>query len=527
MGLTIQAMQFAALDEILKETKDLPALSTSEFSKDKSIVELSRKSPELPNSSINQIKDYGILRRRQNFHYLDLVEIPFRITQALEAALQSKAPQKKLSAADKHELCKSILWREQDGYFRRFQDWLTPIKHKIVFNYTGNEVRPSVQACVVLPELLSDKVVEKLGLFNLKQFQGRGRTQKIAEKKADVAVLKTLKTIWDSTRTLAPDNFRMLVVTAPNPADLKLANPEHKLPKHVEGSLIVSSKRQHPLASSKSPRLSFQKQLKVQVFKSAYDAVRKTKHVDQRYAFEIEALSELKADFQTFRTRADRGWKPGMHPEVRADFLLDWAVIVEKSEDLLKRSVDPKKKEAFAQLEKIAKLTDSSGKLNISSSMVVMTSIISRLEGRFSDTRPIGGFNKQDQIILRSEIRSQETALQRFCSTIVTSANNILSRYRLELLGSERMSPSQIDASVKGFMSRLRADPQELERVNLRPFLKIAKALKLNYRRLETALAERNRPKVEKVLQQFAHIETHIANLLEAEHAKIAAIRPK
>ncbi len=478
-----------------EQVKELPLLSDSEISGVKSRGKASfSQGDNLTNSTIHQINRYGYESWTSNYEFL-------RTAQPEGRVLGDKA--------------KNTLWKSLPVYFRVFQEIFAD-PHQRIIPVPADKSNPSLRGCIIAPHLIPRKLAHAMGLIDMNLFKGKAIEESLKHLLQEKP-LNMLRLIFQSSKRVCNHNSRIFIIERPDSITSLTVDPDYKMPRKLPGSLLYTTKRNE----SSDDKQAHKKSLKVSLYSNAYGAIRRTEHIQNSYATEIDHLSEIKAELQIFIKRLDRSWRIGATRQEKDDLLQDWAVVLQKSlTHLNDKKIDKSKLDAFEALSILDSFKDKRGKENVSAAMTKMVKAIDRIAKRLTHTKYIGGYNTEDQMMLRAELRGQEIAILNFCRTIKDKSH--LAHEKVALFKPHsHMSIAQLDVNQKGFMRALRADPDDIVNVRMRPLRNIARLLTIKYNELKSAVYGRNLAETRLILSHISRIGEFAEELISIERAKL------
>ncbi|PIQ76299.1 hypothetical protein COU78_02140 [Candidatus Peregrinibacteria bacterium CG10_big_fil_rev_8_21_14_0_10_49_24] len=404
--------------------------------------------------------------------------------------------------------------------FKRFQEafchphqFIVPacnIDAKNTVTFVGNPEwnSMSLEPCLVSADRIPDELAADLHLVEFDE-SDTGNPYKRLQKKAQPEAIATLKKIWESAVPLQKRNHRLLSVQLPTDSVearyAGTAGPDEA----VVGSILYTREeengRQNARNGNGKPR-----QLTVQHFDSVYGAHRKTLHETQSYGKEIEKLTALQGEVKALNGRLNRDWKQAT-PEAEKEAMRSEAnTLILACRELLSACENKFKVQAHDLLGEIVDLKDKSDKTNVGASLAKMVAIINRLQSRFEEMYPKGGFNQQDHMVLETHIQQHEQTMRRFRDALQTNAGVV--NDRLELFGSRDLSSKQTEGQSGGVLGRLRANPDDLRaNIRLQPFLPYADKIRGKYEGLNSALRSRDLS-----ASQDAIVQMHVIGKFQA-----------
>lgn len=336
---------------------------------------------------------------------------------------------------------------------------------------TVDFTRLGIEGCLVSADRIPDKLASDLRIVD---FGEDDSPLDRLEKKANPAVVRSLKEVFSSAKPLANGNLRMFVT---EPGRNNAGGALLYLSEDVNGN--GSAAEFHP------------KKLKVQYFSDAFSALRKTRHEAAAHWREMNALTDIRLDIERLIAVLNSEWRRDT-PQARKDELRTSAAEgITRCRAQLERCRNAHKVEVRDVLADIEDLTDASGKVNVSASMAKLVRCIAEVGRRFEETDPIGGCNQSDRMALERAIADQSGRLERFAGSM-RSGERVL-RPRSALLDGQELSASSVEQNVGGMWRRIGADEASLHSVTLQPLRRFADAQKDSAASLRSALSRRSR----------------------------------
>lgn len=460
-------------------------------------------------STQNQREAYGIERWHGEFVRLRDIEVPAGCRLERARLLE-------------------LVWKSvPNSRFKRFQEAFSHPHQLIVPRFEvgpGTNIRfpgttdwnsLSLQPCLVSPDRISDEFARDLGLVSYDEEDERQPVRRL-QKKAQPGVIARLKKIWESAEPLQKGHHRLLSVQKPNSA---LEERYPGIPGPAEGSLgtiLYTRERENGHANGNGRNGHLPKQLTVQHFPGVYAAHRKTFHEQRVYQSETEQLAEMLADLQTLNQRLNREWTRTAAPETKTSLRAETQAMAARCRDLLRACENRFKVQAHDLLARIGDLTDSSQRVNVTAAMTQMVAAVSRLQRRFQEMYPKGGYNEQDQMVLETGIQFHEQRMRGFRNAVQQNAP-VLDEPNLAVFNG---NGGDIDIQTRILLTRMHAHPDELSEVRLRPFTTYAGRLRQGYGRLEDALHSRDRSAA-----KTAAVQMHVIGKFQGAHTCCEHIR--
>lgn len=412
------------------------------------------------------------------------------------------------------------IWRAvPNSRFKRFQEafchphqFIVPaftVGEKNTVTFTGNPDwnSMSLEPCLVSADRISDELAAGLHLVTFDE-SDTGKPYNRLRKKAQPEAVARLKKIWESAVPLQKRNHRLLTVQKPNDAT-EARYPHTQGPSdETVGTILYTREEENGREEARGngkPR-----QLTVQHFGSVYGAHRKTLHETRSYGREIAQLATLQGDMQALNSRLDRDWRKETHEAEKEAMRNEANALILACRTLLSACENKFKVQAHDLLGEIVDLKDKSDKTNVGASLSKMVAIINRLQSRFDEMYPKGGFNEQDRMVLETHICKHEQTMRRFREALQKNAEVV--NDRLELFGNRDLSVRQANWQSDGVLGRLHANPADLQaHIRLQPFLPYANKISEKHADLSGALRKRNLS-----ASQNAIVQMHVIGKFQA-----------
>jgi hypothetical protein len=448
-----------------------------------------------------QIEDYGPEQWQKDFVFLrDLENRPGWPREKLQAYVWSALPHSK---------------------FKRIQELFADSEHLVVPRFeldeTGkvNFVKAAVQGLsvrgtVLNPDLFSEDLVASLGLTSFTGLQrdplGRLRVKGFA------SVIDGLKRTWDCAAILEEGNLRILRVVTPSAktaADYPNAAP---VATRAVGSLLYSWEVQQE-AESSSAWPAQRRKLIIAHFLSPYSARRKTFHEALGYQKEILVLSQIITRTQELQALLRQQWKPGIAPATKEELRAAVNSEIGSCIEVLKRCVNEHKVQARDILSRVVGLQDKLCRDNPPVALSRMIAAVRRLQARFHEMYPRGGFNKQDEMMLQRIIAQHEEPIRRIDAVLSLVVKTVL-------FTRASLPPEQVKTQVAGVLRRLNPAVESLANLTLRPFLAFRRELRRQSAELACALTLENLPAAKDAL-----IKMHVIAKFHAVNAAFEGMK--
>lgn len=393
---------------------------------------------------------------------------------------------------------RDYVWsRVPNGAFKRFQEIFTRPEHLSVPRFETDEKGNvhfhstdfetiGLKGCLVGADKIPDGLAEDLGLCDFSENDG-DPVERLRKKHE---AIPRLKKIWESARPLQERNHRLLVIEEPSD-EVEATYPNIEGPgKETLGTILyVREKESTPdpvrRGAPRRPRA-----LTAQHFDDAYSALRKPAHVSEQYRQELANITEMSVALEDLNLRLNAGWSDVQQRDALRE---EAATLSDRCLSVLANAKNIYKVEARTFVDKFRELKDARGRDNPSAAMSQMIAAIKRLERRYRDMEPKGGFNQRDEMVLEKQVAMHEERFAGYRRAVVGSAR--VTGNGLELFdGNKPMTDNQLNMNVIGLKKRLGLNPAEkLAPVTLQPFRAYRGAMTEAYKGLETSLAERDR----------------------------------
>lgn len=382
------------------------------------------------------------------------------------------------------------------GRFRRFQEIFSRPEHKCVPHFTvtqkgdiqfeNSDVITGMKGCLVDADLIPDGLAEDLGLCDFEEDDGQP-IERIRKKKE---AIPRLKKIWESAQFLEPGNQRLLVIEQPNER-VERSYPGIQGPDEATLGTILYVREAESRPDAKRPGAPRPpRKLLVQHFNSAYAALRKPLHVTEGYRQEIAQISEMSVALQTLNAKLNAQWSD---ESLRDALREEVTAMSDRFVTLFANVQNMYKVQARDFLQKFRELKDGRGRENPSAAMSQMIATITRLERRYRDMEPKGGFNSRDEMVLEKEVKAHEQRFDAYERKIPAAARVIGNG--VELFNPEKvLTEDQVNMNVTGIQRRIDIDPNaNLRGIKLQPFRAYRDSLNTEYAGLAKAFGNRNR----------------------------------
>ncbi|PIR49468.1 hypothetical protein COU79_04715 [Candidatus Peregrinibacteria bacterium CG10_big_fil_rev_8_21_14_0_10_54_7] len=447
------------------------------------------------------------------------------------------------STLEGDELRQRIWDAVPNSRFRRFQEafchphqFIAPpfkIHEGNRVEFTGNPDFNvlSLAPCLVSTDRIPEKLAEDLGLVELEE-SDRSHPYERLKKKAELQAIARLKKIWESAVPLQRRHHRILAIqqstTTVNARYPSVAGPGEELAGTILYTREEENGREQARAATEPPR-----QLSVQHFRSVYSAHRKTFHEAKAYNREIDQLGKLQEELQLLNTQIDREWKKETPEEDKDRMLAEARTLVARGHKLLADCENKYKVRADDLLAGLTELGPEKHKQRISASLSKMVAVINRLQSRFEEMYPKGGYNEQDQMVLGTHITRNERCMRQFRGHVQQNAPVLDNG--LALFGGKPLTEPQVETQTTGVLRRMHIHPDDLNGVQLRPFTVYAHRLREKRSALGSALRARNQHGAKDavvqmhVIGKFQEVRTCFEQIkqyvIDGEHIPIARIR--
>jgi hypothetical protein len=333
----------------------------------------------------------------------------------------------------------------------RFQRLFTPKDQRVVPRDPNVDLDTlPLTGFIVSPENISGSLVVKVGFITNGELQGLNGDQ-VGHLIAKNDVIPSVKAMFEDATPIADGQLRVQRINASSAESLK-RNP---------GAVPVGEKAVGAILYTRG-KTDDRESMQAQIFADgSYDALRKTFHASSAYDREIDDLARCQRELDAIRGKLDREYRRGASDELKAHLWSQAERIIARSTDMLANAQATEKTEARAFLADAPNQRTKTGKPNVSPAMAKITAALDRIDNRLDEIRHIGGYNAEDRIILHARVRNDEHALL----TVRHDARD--AALDLEM---RRKKP-------KALAEHLRLSIPDLEKVDLRPLMKPARAL--------------------------------------------------
>lgn len=393
----------------------------------------------------------------------------------------------------------------------------------------------SVLGCLVDPSLFSPSLTTKLHLPD-----GLANTAKTAYHESTATTL-ALKYLWESLRPLPQDNrrnpnCRLLVIGLPTTTireryqaalshfDLPLTLPD-------AGSLLsIRSASPNREAVHDLPLF---RPLTLQVFTSAYDALRKTVHESRGYSLEKRVLTPLYLRWHDFQRhdlprwvsvqhdlkRREAAGTPDLaeqialnHREINREITATYRSLLTDSLQALRHSTHTEKKVIAQRITAMLQhLDDRNGRrINPNPALLRISSNQALLLLRAEEISDISSYNSQDHYLLLRAVRRQETAIESVHQQLELNASTIHQKRRL--FTARQLDSQELYRETSRLLHDLNLPMEPVRHLITQPHLSYGRHLTAAYASLNSALLIGNRDQTEDAL-------LHLYGITSAHHA--------
>jgi hypothetical protein len=233
--------------------------------------------------------------------------------------------------------------------------------------------------------------------------------------KSNPTVINAFKLCFEACKRLADSNKRIWILSTPSPEILTRYQSlieNWQFTEDLAGGIFYFRRNTKPRTDYKNfaPRgFEIEPQM-VQYFETAYVAVRKTVHVTQNYALELQKLSSFGTTLEYLFNRLKEHGHSETPTNIRQEVTISIAKKLQEMIDYLATSNDPKKQQALSALLKIKQKIDKSpsGILSPLPTLNSINAIIRRLQMRLSNVHNQNPYNTEDGSLLLTTISKAE-----------------------------------------------------------------------------------------------------------------------
>jgi|GEM_PF-3921688 len=322
---------------------------------------------------------------------------------------------------------RELVWKAlPSSPYKRFQELFCEPRNYVVphFSFTpdgknvdfGKELErrcKSVASCIVAPHLISDGLVESLGLAMFTEAEQKSTSLRFF-RKSKIDVRQGIKERWDSANPLSDRDFRIMVLRKPTmgeaanlAAEYPSANP---MPRGLHGSILMSRAAIDNRVDNKASGLIQPRNATPRIaahYLSAFAALRKTAHQRAGYDVETVELATISAKLRRIGERIGVEWRLGTTKEVKNDLLSSLKKTATEALDIIDGSLEPKKIEIGRRLSHCQDLRDKLKRLNAKSTESHIYISINLVDQRIVEVAHKGGYNETDRSLLSAELRKQ------------------------------------------------------------------------------------------------------------------------
>ncbi|KKW40014.1 MAG: hypothetical protein UY90_C0091G0005 [Candidatus Peregrinibacteria bacterium GW2011_GWA2_54_9] len=151
---------------------------------------------------------------------------------------------------------------------------------------------------------------------------------------------------------------------------------------------------------------------------------------------------------QLLNTQIDREWKKETPEEDKDRMLAEARTLVAQGHKLLAACENKYKVRADDLLAGLTELGPEKHKQRISASLSKMVAVINRLQSRFEEMYPKGGYNEQDQMVLGTHITRNERCMRQFRGHVQQNAPVLDNG--LALFGGKPLTEPQVETQTTG-----------------------------------------------------------------------------
>lgn len=354
--------------------------------------------------------------------------------------------------------------------FCRREDFIGPRSGRVVRSRTL-----SLRPCLVSVDRIPDKFVEDLRFCDFSGDKGNPLARRAKKKE----IIPRLKLLFEAAVPLQHGHHRIHVIE----------QPSSELQRQYRGVPGPDTRTLGKLLYTRESGNGEEHERMAQLF-DVYGARRKTMHQSQGYEREISLLTNMEYELGLLVRRLDTAWSPTKGTPERQELSSEAKRLLQGFEHDLRLCKNLPKVEAHDLLDRCAELRDSRGKENISAAMSQMVATRNRLEKRFNEMYPKGGFNQEDRLALHHAIREHEKAM-RSARTMLEQGTPAFLQLSSQWSGTSAAGNAEVEgASVERAMG-LRSNP--IRDIRLEPFRTYAQCMQQQYGTLRGALRRRDR----------------------------------
>jgi hypothetical protein len=421
-----------------------------------------------------------------------------------------------------------------DCAFRRFQLVFADPPHlvlprfdvkdgKIVFRQDPHSL--SVAPCLVAVDRIPEELAIDLGLIS---YDGGRRTRLYRlSRKGTEEVIQGLKKIWDNSECLESRNKRIMIIRQHPSRELAhadvladIANPSA----HLLGRILYTRNVE---GGNSSPELDYYlttkgrpyARLSVQLFPSIFAAHRKTIYETSVHDSEIKKVVDLKHAAAIQSDRLKEEWCSDADPKLKKQLESETKALALRGRDLLAEVSNRHKRFALELFDRIDGVSDRTGRPN----PIAVTSRLLRacmmLEKRLIEIAPIGGVNRQDQILLAKRIDAHKSATEAIRGDIPKLARTF--KMKLAIFSGRSLSPKNpekepdvIKREVRNFLGQV-AIPSHIDSLTDQPYLPIRERFASLWSDLRNNCENRSPEDAARTLVKI-HVVGKFSRLLEA-----------
>ncbi len=368
-----------------------------------------------------QIQEYGAERFAKN--YVRIQDV--RVSELL--CPKGTTPAKLLET----------IWRSlPNSPFKRFQELFCEPRNYVVPKFSiapdgkidfGSDLMRrtrSVAPCIVAPYLISDALVESLGLATFSEAEQKSPALRFF-RKAKIDVRQGIKERWDNARPLSDRDFRIMVLRKPSSNDAADLNAEYPLatpmPRGLHGSILMSRAAIDNSLNRLANGLIQPKNATQRIaahYSSAFAALRKSDHQRAGYDTESVDLATISAKLRRIGDRIGTEWRRGALDDVKNELLGDLKATAMAALDVVDGAEDPKKIEVGRRISHCQDLRDSLNRLNPKSSESQIFQSLNLLNLRLKEVAHKGGYNETDRALLSAELKKQIVSIKLACDAL-------------------------------------------------------------------------------------------------------------
>ncbi len=326
------------------------------------------------------------------------------------------------------------------------------VKGGISFNVDADP--PSLRAILIHPDLVSEKLLEDLGLADFSAL--KGQPEEKLKLRCSPDVINGLKLALENAQSLETGNHRILILK-PNALTGQYGESTKVLPMELAGKLLITREVEVTVEGYR--------RLTLQFLPDPHSAMRSRLHIKSGYAGERKEINTIRADVRFMQHRLDKEWA-GMDPAQKDGLKAEVADTLTQCIALLETARDRYKTQANKFLSLAAPLQDKNLKDNPTVALTRITAALDRLDKRLKEIHGKGGKVESDYVSLIDEMDLSAALLRKYRRSVVEAAQAM------------QVGPIQVPPH-----------PSVLEPSRLSPYRTIVNALEIQHSMLTEALS--------------------------------------